>query len=392
MTAHAGEGLRADVVVERGDFRLEARVTVDPGQVLAVLGPNGAGKTTLLRTLAGLGALTDGTITVGQDTWDDARAGTFVPAVDRAVGLVFQDYRLFPHLSVLDNVAFAARARGAGRGRARREAAGWLARMDLDQVARCRPGELSGGQGQRVALARALASDPRILLLDEPLAALDARTRLEIRGELRRHLPAFAGPSILVTHDPLEAMVLADRLFVLESGRIVQEGTPSAVARRPATDYVARLVGLNLYPGTLTNRTTGRVDLDAGGSLYAAGVGQVPDDDTATLDAVTGTSMLVVLAPSAIVVHTHQPDAGSPRNKWTGVVAGLEMLTDRVRVAVDGRPSALVDITPAAVADLCLVPGQAVWLSAKATEVIAYPGRPAGSVGATWTATVNPWS
>ena len=371
------DGLQADVVVERGDFRLEAAFTVAPGQVLAVLGPNGAGKTTLLRSLAGLGALTDGSITVGADTWDDARAGVFLPAVDRAVGLVFQDYRLFPHLSVLDNVAFSARARGAGRARARRDAAGWLARTDLEPLARNRPGVLSGGQAQRVALARALACDPRLLLLDEPLASLDARTRLEIRGELRRHLSAFAGPSILVTHDPLEAMVLADRLLVLESGRIVQEGTPTAVARRPATDYVARLVGLNLYAGTLTDRATRRVDLDTGGILYAAGHDQDADDEGATGADPTGTDMLVVLAPSAISIHTSRPDAGSPRNIWTGVVAGLELLTDRVRVAVDGSPSALVDITPAAVADLRLAPGQAVWLTAKATEVIAYadPGR-----------------
>jgi molybdate transport system ATP-binding protein len=371
------EGLHADVVVERGDFRLEAELTVAPGQVLAVLGPNGAGKTTLLRSLAGLGALTDGSIAVGADTWDDARAEVFVPAVDRAVGLVFQDYRLFPHLDVLDNVAFSARARGVGRTRARRDAAGWLARMDLEGLARSRPGALSGGQAQRVALARALASDPQLLLLDEPLAALDARTRLEIRGELRRHLSEFAGPSILVTHDPLEAMVLADRLLVLESGRIVQEGTPAAVARRPATDYVARLVGLNLYAGTLTDRVTRRVDLDTGGTLFAAGHGQDADDEGAAGTDQSGTDMLVVLAPTAISIHTSRPDAGSPRNTWTGVVAGLELLTDRVRVAVDGSPSALVDITPAAVADLRLAPGQPVWLTAKATEVIAYvdPGR-----------------
>ena len=136
---------------------------------------------------------------------------------------------------------------------------------------------------------------------------------------------------------------------------------------------MARLVGLNLYTGTLTDDATGRVDLDAGGALYAAGAGQTPDDDTAPCDATTGTSMLVVLAPSAIVLHTHPPDAGSARNAWPGVVAGMEMLTDRVRVAVDGRPSALVDVTPAAVAELRLVPSTPVWLSAKATEVTAYP-------------------
>ncbi|PVU83467.1 ABC transporter ATP-binding protein [Cellulomonas sp. WB94] len=370
--AVARGGLHADVVVGRGDFRLEAAFRVAPGEVLAVLGPNGAGKTTLLRSLAGLGALTDGRLVVGADTWDDARAGVFVPAVDRAVGLVFQDYRLFPHLSVLDNVAFSARARGARRTDARRDAADWLARMDLADLARSRPGALSGGQAQRVALARALACDPQLLLLDEPLAALDARTRLEVRGELRRHLAAFGGPSILVTHDPLEAMVLADRLLVLESGRIVQEGTPAEVARRPATDYVARLVGLNLYAGTMTDRGTRRVDLDTGGVLFAAGHGQDADDEDAATPAAAGTGMLVVLAPTAISIHTSRPDSGSARNTWTGVVAGLELLTDRVRVAVDGTPSALVDITPAAVADLRLAPGQPVWLTAKATEVIAY--------------------
>ncbi|RYV51318.1 ABC transporter ATP-binding protein [Pengzhenrongella frigida] len=367
--------LRADVVVDRGGFRLEAELAVAPGQVLAVLGPNGAGKTTLLRTLAGLRALTAGSIQVGAHTWDDAGAGVFVPAVDRRVGVVFQDYRLFPHLSVLDNVAFSARARGVARDRARRDAANWLDRLGLDRFAPRRPGELSGGQAQRVALARALASDPRLLLLDEPLAALDVRTRLEIRGELRQHLSAFAGPSILVTHDPLEAMVLADRILVLEAGQVVQVGSPTDVARRPATDYVARLVGLNLYPGTLSDPVTRRVDLDGGGTLHAAGHGSAgaDDDGEVTFAGAPGDRLLVVLAPSAISVHTRRPDAGSPRNTWTGVVAGLELLTDRVRVAVDGAPSALVDITPAAVADLRLTPGQPVWLTAKATEVMAYP-------------------
>ena len=379
--ARVPAGLRADVVLERRGFRLQARLAVEPGQVLAVLGPNGAGKTTLLRVMAGLVALTDGRIAVGAEAWDDARAGRFVPAVERAVGLVFQDYRLFPHLTVLDNVAFGARARGAARGQARRDGAVWLERLGLAELARRRPGELSGGQAQRVALARALACEPALLLLDEPLAALDARSRLEIRGDLRRHLSAFDGPTILVTHDPLEAMVLADRLVVLEGGRIVQEGVPADVARRPATDYVARLVGLNLYPGTLADRATWRVDLLAGGALYAAGRGGSAggahggdaDDAIPAPAPPAGASMLVVLAPSAISIHTCPPPGRPPRTMWAGVVQAMELLTDRVRVAVEGSPSALVDITPAAVADLHLTPGQPVWLTAEATEVVAYP-------------------
>jgi molybdate transport system ATP-binding protein len=379
-------GLQARIVVRRGEFRLAAAFTVKPAEVLAVLGPNGAGKTTLLRVLAGLLALTEGRVTVAGEVWDDPEAGRFVPAVQRSVGLVFQDYRLFPHLSVLDNVAFATRARGAGRRRSRQQATALMDHLGLTELSGRRPAELSGGQAQRVALARALASTPRMLLLDEPLAALDAQARLEIRTELRRRLGDFAGPSIVVTHDPLEALVLADRILVLEGGRIVQEGTPSEVARRPRTEYVARLMGLNLYPGVLADPATGQVQLDGGqGVLFAAGYsgpvghsaaagasGSGQQGDTVPRP-VRGAPVLVVLAPAAIALHAHEPGPGSSRNVWAGVVAGMELLTDRVRVAVSGHPGALVDVTPAAVADLELGAGQRVWLSAKATEVIAYP-------------------
>jgi molybdate transport system ATP-binding protein len=376
-----GNRLLAEVTVERGPFRLETAVEVAAGQVLAVLGPNGAGKSTLLRTLAGLLAVDAGRVEVGDQVWDDAAAGVFVPAVDRAVGVVFQDYRLFPHLSVLDNVAFAPRARGTAKREARADAAARLERLGLGDLSGRRPDRLSGGQQQRVALARAMAGGPRLLLLDEPLAALDARTRLEIRSELRRQLAGFGGPTVLVTHDPLEAMVLADRILVLEDGRTVQEGPPADVARRPATEYVARLVGLNLYTGTLADRETRRVELDSGGVLLAAG----HDRDEATkgpagappgsgsVVPLPGSRMLVAVPPTAISLFTREPDPGSARNVWTGTVTGLELLTDRVRVAVEGMPDALVDVTPAAVAALALQPGTRVWLTAKATEVVAYP-------------------
>ncbi|WP_088288565.1 ABC transporter ATP-binding protein [Kineosporia sp. A_224] len=366
----AGGALRADVGVVRGGFDLEVRADVRAGEILAVLGPNGAGKSTLLRALAGLLPVSRGRVAVGDQTWDDADRGTFVPAVDRRVGLVFQDYRLFPHLTVLDNVAFSRHVRGGRRPDARAHAREVLGRLGIEELAGRRPGQLSGGQAQRVALARALASDPQLLLLDEPLAALDARTRLEIRTELRAYLATFGGPTLVVTHDPLEAMVLADRILVLEGGRAVQEGVPAAVARRPATEYVARLVGLNLYRGAMTDRSTGRVDLDDGGRLFAAGHDPGEGGHVVPLPA---TRMLVALAPTAISLYTHSPDAGSARNVWTGTVAGLELLTDRVRVAVDGTPDAIVDITPAALADLELRTGQQVWLTAKATEVTAYP-------------------
>jgi len=322
--------------------------------------------------------LTEGRIVVAGRTWDDAEAGHFVPAAQRSVGLVFQDHRLFPHLSVLDNVAFGPRARGGDRAGSRALAAEVLDQLDVAPLAARRPGELSGGQAQRVALARALATGPRLLLLDEPTAALDAGSRLEIRSRLRHHLRGFDGPTVLVTHDPLEAMVLADEIVVLEGGRVVQQGAPGAVARRPATEYVARLVGLNLYRGILTDPRTRSVTLDGSGRLYAAGRPAAGEGDpgavlSEAVRSAEGPRMLVAVSPTAISLHTHEPDAGSARNIWTGQVRGLELLTDRVRVDVEGSPDALVDVTPAAVAELGLGVGQRVWLTAKATEVLAYP-------------------
>ncbi len=357
--------LQMAAVVRRGTFTLDVGLTVAPGEVLGVLGPNGAGKTTLLRALSGLTAVAEGSIRLGATVLDDAATGTFVPAARRPVGLVFQNYRLFPHLAVRDNVAFSSRSSGASRRDARRHADRYLQQLDLTALASRKPAQLSGGQAQRVALARALAAEPGLLLLDEPLSALDARTRLDVRTELRSHLATFAGPILLVTHDPLEAMVMTDRLLVIEDGRVVQQGTPAEVAQRPATQYVARLVGLNLYPGTLMS-PDGTVVLREGGVLTAAPDSPLP---------ATGADVLVVVRPSAIALQTERPHHASPRNVWAGTVVGLEMLADRVRARIDGPPNALVDLTAAAVAELQLRSGQQVWLSAKATEVDVYPER-----------------
>jgi molybdate transport system ATP-binding protein len=350
------DGLRFAGRVVRGEFDLDLAFTVRPGEVLGVLGPNGAGKSTLLRAVAGLAELSAGRIEVGPHTWQDA--DVFVPPERRRAGVVFQDYRLFPHLDVRDNVAFAARSAGAGRAASRVQAEEWLERLGLAALARRRPAQLSGGQAQRVALARAMAQRPEVLLLDEPMAALDAGARIDVRAFLREHLAGFRGPVVLVTHDPLEAMVLADRLLVVEQGRLVQEGTPGEVARRPASSYVARLVGLNLWAGRLED-ASGSVVLDGGGRLAVA-----PGNATG--------QVLVSLRPSAIAVHTERPGRTSERNVWEGRVASMEVLADRVRLQVEGAPPALVDVTPAAVAELGLDVGLPVWLSAKATEAEAY--------------------
>ena len=351
-------GLEMAGTVERGAFRLDVDFTAGPGEVLGLLGPNGAGKTTLLRALSGLTPLTTGRIELNDKRLDDVASGEFAAAEHRPVGMVFQSYRLFPHLSVRDNIAFAPRSRGRGRRTSRQVADSWVDRLGLGELASRRPVQLSGGQAQRVALARALAADPALLLLDEPLAALDARTRLEVRAELRRHLAEFAGPTLLITHDPLEAMVMTDRLLVIEDGRIVQRGTPTEVARRPATQYIARLVGLNLYAGT---RDGAIVGLDGGGTMTPAAQPQSQ-----------GARVLVAIRPTAIALHTTKPDHASPRNVWAGTVAGMELLTDRVRIEVTGAPSALVDITPGAVHELNLAAGTGVWLSAKATDIDIY--------------------
>jgi molybdate transport system ATP-binding protein len=346
--------LVVDAEAGRGGFDLTVDVRVRPGERLAVLGPNGAGKSTLLRVVAGLTPIRAGRVELAGRVLDDAR--TSVPAERRGVGMVFQDYRLFPHLTVRENLAFGPRAAGRGRREARQRADAWMERLDLGALADRRPATLSGGQGQRVALARALAQEPDALLLDEPMAALDAGTRMAVRGELRRRLTGYDGATVLVTHDPVDALVLANRIVVLEGGRVTQSGTPAEVSRRPATTYVARLMGLNLYPGTAGNDG---VRLDDGGRLHAA-------------DAPAAGRVLVAVRPTAITVHAAEPDRASHRNAWPGTIRHLELLGDRVRLDVAGPPDALVDVTPAAVAELGLVPGTAVWLTAKATETDAY--------------------
>lgn len=343
-------GLDARLVVDRPGFRLDVTLTAAPGDVLALLGPNGAGKTTALRALAGLTPLTDGHLRL------DGTPLEHTPPESRRVGVVFQDYLLFPHLSALDNVAFGPRCQGVGKTEARTRAAAWLERMGLAAHAHTRPRRLSGGQAQRVALARALATRPRLLLLDEPLAALDARTRLEVRAGLRRHLAEFEAVSVLVTHDPLDAMVLADRLVVVEHGRIVQEGTPADVARRPRTDYIARLVGLNLYRGQAAGHT---VRLDAGPVLTSA-------------QELAGPAF-VAFPPSAVTLFRDPPADAGAHGPWRLEVAGVETHGDRIRADLTGELPLAADLTTVAAAELELRPGAPVWATVPATQTHAYP-------------------
>ena len=348
--------LNADISLQRDAFALDIALHVRDGETLGLLGPNGSGKSTTLRCLAGLERPSRGVVEIGGTVVEDTSRGVDVPPEARSVGYVFQDYLLFPHLTVLDNVAFGPRSRGASRRAAEASARDWLERLDIADLADRKPRQLSGGQAQRVALARALVTEPDLLLLDEPLSALDAGTRSAVRSRLRVHLADFAGAVVLVTHDPMDAMVLADQVVVLEEGRIVQSGSPGDIARRPASAYVAQLVGVNMLRG---EATAGTVSLDAGGSIRIADL------------AMTG-PVIVALRPEAISLHRHHPE-GSARNVWEATVTGLEARGDLVRVETEGPPAVTAVITPGAVLDLGLHEGARVWLSAKATELDVYP-------------------
>jgi molybdate transport system ATP-binding protein len=347
--------LEAVLRLTLGRLDLDVAADLEAGRVVALLGPNGAGKTTLLRALAGVLPLKEGRVVLDGEVLEDPSRHLRVPAERRPVGMVFQDYLLFPHLSALENVAFGLRSRGLARGEARRQASEWLDRLGLGGLDSARPRSLSGGQQQRVALARALATGPRLLLLDEPLAALDASTRADVRRDLRRHLREFAGVNLVVTHDALEAVALADHLVVMEDGRILQSGSPAEVTARPRSRYVADLVGVNLLWGTARD---GVVELEGGGHLAAVGA--------------VGGRVFAVVPPRSVSLWRSRPE-GSPRNVWRGRAAGLDLQGDRVRVRVEGDPTLVADVTPAAVRELGLDEGVEVWVSVKATEVSVYP-------------------
>jgi molybdate transport system ATP-binding protein len=347
--------LDAHIKLRLGALDLDARIAVADGEVVAIVGPNGSGKTSVLRALAGLVPLSGGRIVLDDELLEDPSRHVRVPPERRRVGVVFQDYLLFPHLSALENVAFGLRCRGMPRGQARYRARDWLERLGLASHTTARPRALSGGQAQRVALARALATDPRLLLLDEPTAALDAGAKVELRREIRRHLATFSGARLLVTHDPLEAATLADRLLVLEAGRVVQVGTPAEVSARPRSQYVAELIGINLLRGRAQDS---RIAIASGGSLVVATECQG--------------EVFAMIHPRAVTLHAREPE-GSARNVWREKVRSLDLEGSRVRVGLDGEVLLVAEVTPAAVAELGLAEGEVVWASVKATEVTVYP-------------------
>jgi molybdate transport system ATP-binding protein len=346
--------LRAEIELSRGTFELAVDFEVPAGTVLAILGPNGSGKSSLLGSLSGLLRPGWAKILLGDRDLHE------LPPHDRSVGLLSQDPLLFPHLSIVDNVAFSPRAKGAGRGEARAIARRWLAEVDAAEFADRKPAQLSGGQAQRVAVARALAGEPDLLLLDEPLAALDVDAAPAIRGLLRRVLRSNrARATVLVTHDPLDALALADHVLVLAQGKAVERGPTREVLAAPRTAFTARIAGLNLIAGIAVADGLRAED----GRLIAGMLAE---------DAALGEPAVAVFAPSAVAVYPAEDGhPGSPRNTMAAVVTALEPHGPVIRLRTDAGLSA--DLTPAAVADLRLEPGLPVRLSIKATTVMVHP-------------------
>ncbi len=348
--------LDAHLVVQVGTLELDVALTVAAGELLALLGPNGAGKSTVLRTLAGLTPLEDGRVVIDGTVVDDPARDIFIAPERRPVGVVFQDYLLFEHMSVLENVAYGLRARGTARRDARDAASAWLERVGLSAYAEQRPRALSGGQAQRAALARALATTPRLLLLDEPLAALDVGTRAAVRRDLRRDLESFEGMRVLVTHDPVDAYALADRVAIVEAGCIVQSGSLAEVTAPPRSRYVADLVGVNLVDGLVAD---GVLTTDSGARVVVA-------------DAEAGPS-LAVIRPHSVTLTRDPPDGSSARNTWAGTIIDIDRLGDRARVSLDGPIPLTAEIPVAALRELGLRPGDEVHATVKAVDIEVGP-------------------
>jgi molybdate transport system ATP-binding protein len=350
--------LHTRVMGSRGTFRFDAEFEVGRGEVVALVGPSGAGKSTCMSAIAGLIELESGRVSLGGDVWCDTSLGIDRPPHERRVGFVHQDYALFPHLSVLQNVLYGARARGASRAVARTRGSEWLERLDMVRFSDRPVTELSGGQRQRIALARALASGAGALLLDEPFGSLDVRTRSSVRRELGEFLREIQLPTVLVTHDPTDALVLANRIAILEDGRITQDGECDDLVAHPRTPFVAELFGLNFYRGWISG----------GPGLREVRVESV--EFHVPSQAADG-AIAIAFPPSAVTLFPHKPE-GSARNTFQGIVRDISPLPERLRVVLDCGVLIAADVVREAASSLHIERGQTMWISIKATAIQVY--------------------
>lgn len=353
--------LSVQVDKQLGAFRLEAAMAVGDRSVMVLVGESGSGKTTLLRLLAGLMHPDHGRIEVDGVCWFDSSTGVSMPAMDRAVGYVPQDYALFPHLTVAENVAFGLRAQGLAASTNTARAAAALDRLGMAAFASRRPLELSGGQQQRVTIARAIVLEPRLLLLDEPLSALDVQTRRAIRGELRRLLAELPCMTFYVTHSPAEALAFGEQITVLEAGRVTQSGTREDLMRHPRSAYVAEFLGVNFFRGSFaTNFVEGRAQLALPQGVLAI-----------AKDGFQG-EVSAVVHPREITLALERP-AGTARNVFAGTIEELvpePPSGELVRVSLKTNPPLIAEVTRQAVDDLKLRPGMQVFASFKAAGII----------------------
>jgi molybdate transport system ATP-binding protein len=347
--------LQADLGHRVGDIELAAAFTIEPGRCLALAGPSGAGKTTVLRIIAGTVRPDRGRILFGDAVWVDTSLRTWTPPEQRRCGYVFQDYALFPHLSAWRNVAYGLR--GQSRAHRREAAHALLDRFGLGDRADARPGELSGGERQRVALARALAPQPDVLLLDEPLSALDPQTRASAARELALTLHDLALPSLLVTHDFAEAALLGDEIGVIDAGRIIQRGTASELAAAPATAFVADFTGAVVLTGTARAPRDGLtvVDLDGGGVAASTDEGK-------------GRVALSVYPWEITIRPAPAPDHDdSAQNRLSARVLSVTEVGNRVRVGLAAGQPLVAEVTTQSAGELALAVGSEVVASWKAT-------------------------
>jgi molybdate transport system ATP-binding protein len=348
-----------------GAFQLEAELRIADRAVMVLVGESGSGKTTLLRCLAGLQRPERGRIAVDGEVWFDSDTGEWRAANERSVGVVSQEVALFPHLSAAENVAFGLRARGVGAAERRQRVAAALERLGIAALAARRPHQLSGGQQQRVAIARAIVVEPRLLLLDEPLSALDASSRRSIRAELWRLLAQLSCMTVYVTHSPAEALSFGECITVLEGGRVSQTGSREALMRSPRSRYVAEFLGVNLFRGSLA--PAGAPGPPAAGPTRIA----LPQGELVVSERPAEDDAAIVIRPHEITLALERP-VGTARNVFEGTIE--ELLPEPpdgelVRVSVASRPPLIAEVTRQAVAALELAPGRRVFASFKAAGV-----------------------
>ncbi len=347
--------LQVDVQAAIGRFALACDLRVEAGHAVALVGASGAGKTSALRAIAGLVRPQRGSILYGKECWSDSERHIFVPPQGRSCGFVFAEYALFGHLTAFENVAFGMRACGTARSFARTRARELMERFGVLPLAGRAAASLSSGEMQRVAIARALATSPAVLLLDEPLSAIDVERRPPVREALLRHIVDSGTATVVVTHDPVEAMLFADQLIVLERGAVVQRGSASELRERPRSSYVAAFSGVNLYQGT--------AHPEAGG----VSIVQINGTPLTILGSWTG-HVAVVIDPDSIVLSKARPDS-SARNCLIGPVIHAFPDGSAVRVSIASSPPIVARITSQSAADLEIKPGADVVATFKASEM-----------------------